>query len=73
MVPLTYFTCAATTKEPHGIEQSLSNAGQKEMFTGLGNAHNADPFQQQKGQPAECYCEPDTGRFVKFSYKYILK
>ncbi|XP_039952975.1 extracellular sulfatase SULF-1 homolog isoform X1 [Bactrocera tryoni] len=54
----------ATTKDPHADEQSLNNVGQKEIFTGLGSAHNADPFQQQKGQPAECYCEPDTQSYV---------
>lgn len=54
----------STTKDPYGDKESLSNAGQKEFFTGLGSAHNVDPFQQQKGQPAECYCEPDTESFV---------
>ncbi|XP_053966253.1 extracellular sulfatase SULF-1 homolog isoform X2 [Anastrepha ludens] len=52
-----------TTKEPHEADVlspvTLNNIGQKEIFTGLGNTQHADPFQQQKGQPAECYCEPD--------------
>ncbi|XP_036332397.1 extracellular sulfatase SULF-1 homolog [Rhagoletis pomonella] len=52
-----------TTKDPREVDV-LSNQGQKEVFTGLGNTHNADPFEQQKGQPAECYCEPDTESYA---------
>ncbi|XP_067614126.1 extracellular sulfatase SULF-1 homolog isoform X2 [Eurosta solidaginis] len=53
----------ATTKDPRNSDV-LNNIGQKEIFMGLGNARNSDPFQQQKGQPAECYCEPDTERYA---------
>ncbi|XP_028893629.2 extracellular sulfatase SULF-1 homolog isoform X2 [Zeugodacus cucurbitae] len=63
-VNVTSSSSDATTSDPHGDEEALSNVGQKEIFTGLGSAHNADPFQQQKGQPAECYCEPDTESYA---------
>ncbi|CAD6992022.1 unnamed protein product [Ceratitis capitata] len=66
-ISLAISNSEATLEDSQPTERTklpLSSLGEKEIFNNLGNTHSSDPFQQQKGQPAECYCEPDTESYA---------